>query len=122
MVFERCKDLGLLLGKGGQWAVAADRWLGLCPPGLSPPICEAHRPWPSLRSSPLVNPPTWPPCRCAPATLNSPAVRPLPSPLPPPPPPPGLYGNAFRIKPPMCWTKQDVDFAVAVMDQALSEL
>lgn len=36
--------------------------------------------------------------------------------------PAGLHGNAFRIKPPMCWTKADVDFAVAVMDQALSEL
>ncbi|KAI7843702.1 hypothetical protein COHA_002601 [Chlorella ohadii] len=34
----------------------------------------------------------------------------------------GLHGNAFRIKPPMCWTKDDVNFAVAVLDQALSEL
>ncbi len=34
----------------------------------------------------------------------------------------GLHGNAFRIKPPMCWTKNDVNFAVAVLDQALSEL
>jgi 4-aminobutyrate aminotransferase-like enzyme len=35
---------------------------------------------------------------------------------------PGLHGNAFRIKPPMCWTRDDVDFLVAVLDQALSEL
>ncbi|KAI3434759.1 hypothetical protein D9Q98_002819 [Chlorella vulgaris] len=34
----------------------------------------------------------------------------------------GLHGNAFRIKPPMCWTTADVDFLVAVLDQALSEL
>jgi 4-aminobutyrate aminotransferase-like enzyme len=34
----------------------------------------------------------------------------------------GLAGNVFRIKPPMCWTKADVDFTIAVLDQALSEL
>eukprot|EP00898_Chlorokybus_atmophyticus_P002673 jgi/Chlat1/3406/Chrsp23S03737 len=34
----------------------------------------------------------------------------------------GLKGNVFRIKPPMCFTRQDADFFVAVMDQALSEL
>lgn len=31
----------------------------------------------------------------------------------------GLYGNALRIKPPMCITKDDVDFAVSVMRKAL---
>lgn len=34
----------------------------------------------------------------------------------------GLHGNVFRIKPPMCITKPDVDFLVAALDQALSEL
>ena len=34
----------------------------------------------------------------------------------------GLHGNVFRIKPPMCLSKQDVDFLLAVVDQALSEL
>ncbi len=40
----------------------------------------------------------------------------------PPPAGTGLYGNVYRIKPPMCWTHADVDFMAAVMDQALSEL
>ncbi|KAL8616380.1 hypothetical protein ACOMHN_032234 [Nucella lapillus] len=31
----------------------------------------------------------------------------------------GLYGNCFRIKPPMCITKEDVDFSIAVMRLAL---
>lgn len=31
----------------------------------------------------------------------------------------GLYGNCFRIKPPMCITKEDVDFSIAVMRTAL---
>lgn len=31
----------------------------------------------------------------------------------------GLYGNCFRIKPPMCITRADVDFAIAVMRIAL---
>ncbi|XP_048253365.1 alanine--glyoxylate aminotransferase 2, mitochondrial-like [Haliotis rufescens] len=30
----------------------------------------------------------------------------------------GLYGNTFRIKPPMCITDEDVDYAVAVMRKA----
>ncbi|KAK3608047.1 hypothetical protein CHS0354_031033 [Potamilus streckersoni] len=30
----------------------------------------------------------------------------------------GLYGTAFRIKPPMCITKEDVNFAVAVLRKA----
>ena len=34
----------------------------------------------------------------------------------------GLYGNVFRIKPPMCFNHQDADFLVDVMDHALSEL
>jgi len=34
----------------------------------------------------------------------------------------GLYGNVFRIKPPMCVTKEDVDFLSAVLDEAFSQL
>lgn len=34
----------------------------------------------------------------------------------------GLYGNVFRIKPPMCFTRADADFTLACLDQALSEL
>lgn len=34
----------------------------------------------------------------------------------------GLAGNVFRIKPPMCFSEQDADFLVDVMDIALSEL
>ena len=34
----------------------------------------------------------------------------------------GLYGNVFRVKPPMCWTEADADFLLACFDQALSEL
>jgi len=34
----------------------------------------------------------------------------------------GLYGNVFRIKPPMCFSMQDADFLVDVMDHALSSL
>ncbi|RMX50573.1 hypothetical protein pdam_00008751 [Pocillopora damicornis] len=33
----------------------------------------------------------------------------------------GLYGNVMRIKPPMCITKEDVDFGVAVIRTALSK-
>jgi alanine-glyoxylate transaminase/(R)-3-amino-2-methylpropionate-pyruvate transaminase len=32
----------------------------------------------------------------------------------------GLFGNVLRIKPPMCITKDDVDFALAVLDRALA--
>lgn len=32
----------------------------------------------------------------------------------------GLYGNVFRIKPPMCITKEDVDFAVDIFRKSLS--
>ena len=32
----------------------------------------------------------------------------------------GLYGNVLRIKPPMCITEEDADFAVDVLDRALA--
>ena len=32
----------------------------------------------------------------------------------------GLDGNVLRIKPPMCITAADVDFALEVLDEALS--
>ncbi|XP_073477111.1 alanine--glyoxylate aminotransferase 2, mitochondrial isoform X1 [Aquarana catesbeiana] len=31
----------------------------------------------------------------------------------------GLYSNVFRVKPPMCITKEDADFAVAILERAL---
>ncbi len=34
----------------------------------------------------------------------------------------GLHGNVFRIKPPMCFTKEDADYLVDAMDIALSKL
>ncbi len=34
----------------------------------------------------------------------------------------GLYGNVFRIKPPICLTTDDADFLIQAFDQALSEL
>jgi 4-aminobutyrate aminotransferase-like enzyme len=33
----------------------------------------------------------------------------------------GLFGNTLRIKPPMCISKDDADFILAVLDQALGE-
>eukprot|EP01090_Pellita_catalonica_P013049 TRINITY_DN3006_c0_g1_i1.p1 TRINITY_DN3006_c0_g1~~TRINITY_DN3006_c0_g1_i1.p1 ORF type:complete len:522 (-),score=92.09 TRINITY_DN3006_c0_g1_i1:31-1455(-) len=33
----------------------------------------------------------------------------------------GLYGNVFRIKPPMCITKDDVDYAIDVMDKSFKD-
>ncbi|XP_067000789.2 alanine--glyoxylate aminotransferase 2, mitochondrial [Anabrus simplex] len=33
----------------------------------------------------------------------------------------GLHGNVFRLKPPMCITKEDADFTVAVLDRALKQ-
>jgi alanine-glyoxylate transaminase/(R)-3-amino-2-methylpropionate-pyruvate transaminase len=33
----------------------------------------------------------------------------------------GLHGNVFRIKPPMCITKPDIDFLLEVMDTALAK-
>ena len=34
----------------------------------------------------------------------------------------GFFGNVLRIKPPMCLTKQDVDFIIEVLDAAFGEL
>ncbi|GFY81674.1 similar to PYRIMIDINE 4 [Actinidia rufa] len=34
----------------------------------------------------------------------------------------GFYGNAFRITPPLCFTKEDADFLVDVMDYAMSKM
>lgn len=34
----------------------------------------------------------------------------------------GLHGNVLRIKPPMCITKEDVDFAVAVLRKVLAKV
>lgn len=34
----------------------------------------------------------------------------------------GLHGNVFRIKPPMCFSKDDADFVVDALDYALSKL
>lgn len=33
----------------------------------------------------------------------------------------GLYGNVYRIKPPMCITKEDVDFTISVFRDALQK-
>jgi alanine-glyoxylate transaminase/(R)-3-amino-2-methylpropionate-pyruvate transaminase len=34
----------------------------------------------------------------------------------------GFYGNVLRIKPPMCFTRDNVDFTLEVLNIALSEL
>jgi alanine-glyoxylate transaminase/(R)-3-amino-2-methylpropionate-pyruvate transaminase len=34
----------------------------------------------------------------------------------------GLFGNTLRIKPPMCITKDDADYLVAMLDEVLSEI
>jgi alanine-glyoxylate transaminase/(R)-3-amino-2-methylpropionate-pyruvate transaminase len=34
----------------------------------------------------------------------------------------GLAGNVLRIKPPMCLTAEDVDFAVEVLDRAFGKV
>jgi alanine-glyoxylate transaminase/(R)-3-amino-2-methylpropionate-pyruvate transaminase len=33
----------------------------------------------------------------------------------------GLFGNTLRIKPPMCITKDDADYLVAMLDEVLAE-
>merc|ERR1711872_806348 len=34
----------------------------------------------------------------------------------------GYHGNVFRIKPPMCITKEDVDFTVDALEQAVRKI
>jgi alanine-glyoxylate transaminase / (R)-3-amino-2-methylpropionate-pyruvate transaminase len=34
----------------------------------------------------------------------------------------GLYGNTLRVKPPMCITKDDADYLVAMLDEVMSEI
>ena len=34
----------------------------------------------------------------------------------------GFYGNVLRIKPPMCITREDVDFMIGVLDRAIGEV
>ncbi|XP_044473171.1 alanine--glyoxylate aminotransferase 2 homolog 2, mitochondrial-like [Mangifera indica] len=34
----------------------------------------------------------------------------------------GYYGNVFRVTPPLCFTKEDADFLVDVMDYAMSKM
>ncbi|CAJ1857154.1 unnamed protein product [Sphenostylis stenocarpa] len=34
----------------------------------------------------------------------------------------GMHGNVFRIKPPLCFTKNDADFVVDALDYAISKL
>jgi alanine-glyoxylate transaminase/(R)-3-amino-2-methylpropionate-pyruvate transaminase len=34
----------------------------------------------------------------------------------------GLYGNVFRVQPPMCITKDDVDFSIDVLKKSLKSV
>ena len=34
----------------------------------------------------------------------------------------GNFGNVFRIKPPMCITKEDVDFGVDVLEKSIRKV
>lgn len=34
----------------------------------------------------------------------------------------GFYGNVLRIKPPMCITKKNVDFAVNALDKSIKDV
>jgi alanine-glyoxylate transaminase / (R)-3-amino-2-methylpropionate-pyruvate transaminase len=34
----------------------------------------------------------------------------------------GLYGNVFRIKPPMCFSLADADFLCDAMDEAIAKV
>lgn len=34
----------------------------------------------------------------------------------------GIYGNVFRITPPLCFTKDDADFLVDAMDYTMSKM
>jgi alanine-glyoxylate transaminase/(R)-3-amino-2-methylpropionate-pyruvate transaminase len=36
--------------------------------------------------------------------------------------PGGLYGNVFRIKPPMCIGDADVDYAIEALDRSLAQV